>query len=120
MCATCSTPACASSARPTATRPPASATCPSPCTPPAAAAPPPTTCSTRARWRRSSGGLLRDDADLAARLEDRPLDVLEVRHLVLARRLGDLLDRQSLPLEVPLDHLPVLDDDQRLAVEDGT
>ena len=37
-----------------------------------------------------------------------------------ARRLGDLLDREPLPLEVPLDRLPVLDDDQRLALEDRT
>src|SRR5581483_6364740 len=67
--------------------------------------------------QESLGGLLRDHADLAARLEHGPLDVVEGRHLLVARLDEHLVEGQPLPPHVPLDRLTVLDDDDRLAVE---
>src|SRR6185503_16587860 len=59
-----------------------------------------------------------DDADLTARLDDRPLDLVERRDLLQPRGLGELLDGQPLGAHVVLDRLAVLDDDERRGLED--
>src|SRR6187549_902839 len=68
--------------------------------------------------RRSLGrGLLWDDADLPVRLEHGPGDLVHAGDLLAARLDEDLRGRQPLAADVLLDHLTVLDDHDRLAVE---
>ena len=54
---------------------------------------------------------------LPLRLDHRPLNVFDRADLLLPRRLGKLFGRDALPAEVLLDHLPILDDDDRVALE---
>src|SRR5262249_4348332 len=61
--------------------------------------------------------LLRDEGDLAARLEDRPGDLGERGGLLAPGRLGDLFDREALTAQVALQHLAVLHEDDRVAVQ---
>src|SRR5947208_8249367 len=63
--------------------------------------------------------ILLDKADLAARLEDSPADLVERVDLLVARLGGDLLLRQAIPPQVLLDHLAVLDQDQWLSLQHG-
>src|SRR5919108_1325779 len=63
--------------------------------------------------------LLRDEADPAARLEDRPFDVIDRGDLLRACLLGELLGADPLATEVLLDQLPVLHDHDRVAVENA-
>src|SRR5205085_903029 len=59
---------------------------------------------------------LLDEADRAARLEHAPRDLVERADPLHASRLGEVVERQALAPEVALDRLPVLNDDDRLAV----
>src|SRR3954464_2109604 len=69
----------------------------------------------RAKRARSALG---DEADLPARLEHGPADLLERVDLLVAGLCSDLLRRQTVTPQVFLDHVAVLDQDQRLALED--
>src|SRR5205823_11180153 len=62
----------------------------------------------RESTNRDSVGLL-DEADCAARLEDRPLHLVERPDLLLPGLLHQVLEAQALTVEVPLDRLAVLD-----------
>src|SRR3954451_8888703 len=68
-----------------------------------------TSLSERSRVRRL---ILLDEADRAARFDDRPLDFVERRDLLLARLLRDLVLRHAFALQVVLDDLAVVDDHQ--------
>ena len=57
---------------------------------------------------------------LPPRLEHRPLHLVERRDLLEARLASDLLGSHPLLPEVFLDHLPVLDENQRLRLEQRT
>src|SRR5690242_13303252 len=76
-----------------------------------------TSLSERNRVRRL---ILLDEADLSARLEHGPPNLVERVDLLKARLRGDLLLRQPVAAQVLVDHLAVLDQDQRLAFEDRT
>src|SRR5438105_399 len=67
--------------------------------------------------QRHAARLLLDEADLSARLEHGPLDVVERLDLLSTCFRHQLLGGQTLALQVLLDRLPVLDDDDRLALE---
>src|SRR5881392_593280 len=66
---------------------------------------------------RAAPALL-DEADLAARLEHGPLDLVQRLDLLYPRLSGDLFNGQALAAQVRLDRLPVLHDDHGLALED--
>src|SRR5438045_1681443 len=76
--------------------------------------------STSASVRYSGTGLLRalrDEAELAARLQHRPFDLVERLHLLRPGLLHQVLHRQAFAAQILLDRLAVLDEDQRLPVE---
>src|SRR6187397_2451202 len=61
--------------------------------------------------------LLRDEADPAARFEHRAVGLVERDDLLESRLARDLLRRHPLLAQVLFDHLAVLDQDQRLGLE---
>src|SRR5829696_3719581 len=69
---------------------------------------------------RYNGTRLRllDEADLAARLEHRPLHLVQLRDLLFPCLLLELLDRDPLARHVAQNRLAVLHDHDRLAVEE--
>src|SRR3954469_9123290 len=70
-------------------------------------------------WRaKRARSALRDEADLPARLEHRPADLLERVDLLVTRLRRNLLRRQAVAPQVLVDDIAVLDQDQRLALED--
>src|SRR3954468_2193962 len=80
------------------------------------------------RWRRSSASsacahppepvaLLRDEAHVAAALEDAPRHVVDRRDLLHAHLLRDLVFGEPFALQVALDQIAVLDDDDRLTLQ---
>src|SRR5947208_7450243 len=76
-------------------------------------------CRTSVSERRSVRRLiLLDEADLAAGLQDGPPDLVERVDLLVACFRRDLLLRKPVAPQVLLDHVAVLDQDQRLALED--
>src|SRR5438093_12993621 len=58
-----------------------------------------------------------DEADRPVRPQDRPLKVVERADLLQTHLLGHLVGGHALAAEVVLDQVPVLDDDERQALE---
>jgi hypothetical protein len=77
------------------------------------------------RWRATMHSIeqccrsgLRDDADGAVPFKDRPTNVTDRGHLLLARCFLDVSADEALAAQVGLDHVSVVDQDDRLTCSD--